>query len=351
MAAHSTGIARCRLAVDLGAARTRIAVRDEGLIVDAPSVLALDTRTGDIVAAGEAAAAMRGRGAPHVRVVHPLENGIVADPDQVGVLLRHLAGRRPRFFGRWRRALVALPCGSGPAGRRTAAAALAPLGVRHVESIPAPLAAAVGAGIPYHQAEASLSVVCGASATQAAIIADGTVVDHDIVAVGGDAVERAITEHLRAAYGVVLPRRETPSLFARLGPGTCELGYVPLRCWDLRSASLRTIDVDLDTLRAAVDRPVGMVVDAVRRVLGRCTPELVIELADRGIVMAGGLAALPGMDTMVRDAAGVPVHVAPDPANAVVRGLSHLLDTRARPEPHDRGALPQAPESRELAYD
>ncbi|UGQ10614.1 rod shape-determining protein [Yinghuangia sp. ASG 101] len=330
------------MAVDLGASRIRIHVRDEGLVVDEPSLAAVDTRTGDIVAVGSVAARMLGRVPGHIRVERPLASGTVADVDLAQQMLRHMVSRHVlplRRRKRGVRAVVGVPYGSGPLTRKAAVEALSALGLRRVELVASPVAAAVGCGVETDQAEPVMLVDCGATTTQIAVVAFGDVIAGTVVPVGGDAIERAITEHVLARHGLELTSGGARDICLRLGGADT----FPVTGKDVRSGWARNAAVDTSALRTVIGVSLVPVLDGIGAVLRGLSADLVVDLAARGLTMVGGAADIPGIDATIRAATAMPVRVQPDPRGRVVDGLARLIDSKPPKRPVEKAAPSENP--------
>ncbi|GAT80415.1 rod shape-determining protein MreB [Streptomyces sp. F-3] len=337
MAASLEQLRRCHFAVDLGAARTRVYVKGVGIVVDQPSVAAVNTRNGALIAVGELAERMTGRTPGHIRVVRPVSGGTVVDIEMAQRMLRHLLGeemrrtlrRKPRL-----RAAACTPHDADPLAQRATVETLLGLGARRVELVDTLIAAAVGCGLPVERAEATMIMVCGAAATQVAVLSLGSIVNAERIPVGGEAIDHAIVQHLRQAHSLVLPSQSVRPLQLALsddgltpnGPASTEI-----HGRDVATGLARSVRVDTAAVRKAVQAPLTAVLDGLYRVLRECPPDLVADLADRGIMMVGGSALLPGLDQMLREATGMPVHIAEQPELCAVQGLGAMLEGRIEP--------------------
>jgi rod shape-determining protein MreB and related proteins len=335
MTASLDQLRRCTVAVDLGAARTRVYLRNTGLVVDEPSVAAVDCHNGSLVAVGETASRMEGRTPEHIRVIRPVSGGTVVDVEMAQRMLRQLLG--DRLSRAWRRkpvlrAAMCVPNGSEPMAQRAAIETLTGLGARRVELVDTLIAAAVGCGLPVEHPEATMIVVCGAATTQIAVLSLGAIVSAETVPVGGEVIDRAVVQHLRNQHALLLPNQAVRSLHEVLqqadegGPDSIEVHGM-----DAASTLARSVRVDAESVRLAIRPPLNSVLDGIRTVLRRCPPDLVADLADRGIVLAGGSAQLPGLDTMLRSTTCMPVSIADDPANCAILGLGEMVEGRVRP--------------------
>ncbi|MFF5675512.1 rod shape-determining protein [Streptomyces hygroscopicus] len=324
---------RCSIAVDLGAARTRVYLRRTGLIVDEPTVAAVNTRTGGLIAVGTPAERMTGRTPAHIRVVRPVSNGTVVDIAMAQRMLRLLLGDKLRRA--WRRrplvsAAVCVPHDAHPLTERAAVETLTGIGARRVELVDSLIAAAVGCGLPVEQPEATLIVVCGAATTQVAVLSLGSIVAAERVPVGGDTVDHALVQLLRNEHALMLPSQAVRPLHLMLRDDA-PAGDTEVHGRDVATGLARSVRIDVEGVRTAVRTPLTGVVDAIGTVLRRCPPDLVADLADRGIMLAGGSAVLPGFDTMLREATGMPVQIADHPDVCAVEGLGAMLDGKVQP--------------------
>lgn len=332
---------RCTVAVDIGAARTRVYLRGGGVIVDEPSVAAVDVRTGALIAVGKRAETMSGRTPDHIRVARPVAGGAVIDIEMAQRMLRHVLGdklgrrwtRMPALRGRAAmRAAVCMPHGSAPVARRAAVETMYGLGSRRVELVDTLISAAVGCGLPVEHPEATMIVVCGAGTTQVAVLSLGSIVAAETVPVGGDAIDHAVIGHLRGRHELMLPSQAVRPLHRMLGaPPAGGAATIEVHGRDVVSGLARSVQVDTDGVRRAMRAPLTTVVDAITSVLRRCAPDLVADLGDRGIMLAGGSAHMPGLDLMLREATDMPVHVAPNPDTVAVRGLGAMIEGKVRP--------------------
>ncbi|MGC5342650.1 rod shape-determining protein [Streptomyces sp. DT24] len=328
---------RCHVAVDLGASRTRVYIKGVGLVVDQPSVAAVNTRTGSLIAVGALAERMTGRTPDYIRVVRPVSGGTVVDIDMAQRMVRHLLGdklrrqlrRKPRL-----RAAVCIPHESDPIARRAAVETMLGIGARRVELVDTLISAAVGCGLPVEQPTATMIMVCGAATTQIAVLSLGSIVAAVRVPVGGNAIDQAVIQYLRQHHQLLLPARSVRPLHLTLsGNGLIQHGpaLTEIHGRDTVTGRARTVEVDTAAVREAIQHPLTSVLDGLGKVLRDCPPDLVADLADCGIMMVGGSALLPGLDEMLRTTTGMPVHIAERPDVCSVLGLGEMLEGRIRP--------------------
>ncbi|MFC7218052.1 rod shape-determining protein [Streptomyces polyrhachis] len=324
---------RCTVAVDMGASRTRVYLRDIGLVVDEATAAAVNTRTGAIVAVGNQVEQMAGRTPDHIRVVRPVGAGGITDIEMAQRLLRQLVDHRVRRAWRFHpnlRAAACVPHESEPLVQRAVIDTLASLGARKVLLVDTLIAAGVGCGLPVEEAEGMMIVVCGAAMTQIAVLSMGSVVAAEKVMAGGAAVHRALAAHLRNRHELVVPAQHVRQVHRELSLALADEGahQASVRGWDAVTGEVREVRVDAADAQAAADMPMLAVLDGIRAVLRRCPPDLVADVGVRGIVLAGGNATMPGFQTMLQRSVQLPVTVGERPDIASILGLGSLMDNR-----------------------
>ncbi|MFJ9414247.1 MULTISPECIES: rod shape-determining protein [unclassified Streptomyces] len=325
---------RCSVAVDLGAARTRVYVKNQGLIVDEPSVAAVNVRTGALLAVGAQAEVMDGRTPDHIRVVHPVTGGTVVDIEMAQRLLRNLVGDKLRKTWRRRpsmRVAVCMPYGSEPLAQRAAVETLTGLGARRVELVDTLIAAAVGCGLPVEQAEATMIVVCGAATTQIAVLSVGSIVAAETVPVGGNTIVHAVIQHMRLQHELMLPGQAVRPLQLMLSGDAAESSSAEVHGRDVVSGLARSVRVDTERVLKAITTPLTAILDGIGAVLRNCPPDLVADLGERGIMLAGGSALTPGLEPMLQQATNMPVHIADRPDTCAVQGLGAMIEGKVEP--------------------
>lgn len=328
---------RCHIAVDLGAARTRVFVKGVGLVVDEPSCAAVNTRTGALIAVGTLAEQMTGRTPEYIRVARPVTGGTVVDIEMAQRMLRHLIGDKLRRQLRRKarlRAAAATPHDSDPLARRATIETLVGLGARKVELVDTLIAAAVGCGLPVEQPSATMIMVCGAATTQVAVLSMGAIVTAVRIPVGGNAIDHAVIQYLRHQHELMLPSQSVrPLQLALRGNGITEQGpsSTEIHGRDVATGAARSVLVETAAVRQAIYTPLTNVLDGIGKVLRDCPPDLVADLAESGIMMVGGSALLPGLDQMLHDATGMPVVIADRPDVCTVLGLGAMLEGRIQP--------------------
>lgn len=316
------------LAIDLGTATTQVHVRGRGVVLDEPSLVAVDTRTGRLVAAGTEAQEMLGRTPERVVTLRPLSDGVITDPEVTEQMLRHFVSRAgPSRLVR-PRAVVCVPSGVTAVERRALEDAALRCGARGVHVLEEAMAAAIGAGLPVESARASMVVDMGGGTTDVAVISLGGIVNARSVRVGGDEVDEAIVRGVKEAHDLLLGERSADDIKVRAGsvwPLAQEL-TVRVRGRDLSTGLPRTVEMGSEEVRRMIEPVTAQVVEVVRLVLDICPPELAGDLLDTGLVLTGGASLLRGWTERLRHELGVPVRVAEGAEHAVIRGAGACVD-------------------------
>ncbi|MDC5695836.1 rod shape-determining protein [Intrasporangium calvum] len=316
------------LAIDLGTANTLIHAKGRGIVLDEPSVVAVEAQTGRLVAAGTQAKEMLGRVPGTIRAVRPLRDGVVSDADEAELMLRLFIDRvrtsrvaRPRM-------VLCVPSEVTGVERRALEDAALRCGARQVYLIEEPMAAAIGAGLPIHETAASMVVDIGGGTTDVAAISLGGVVTSASVRVAGDEVDDAIISHVKAEYSLLLGEGSAEHIKLAIG-SVFPLGReltTRVRGRDLVTGLPKSIEIGSAEVRRAIEAPILQITDLIRTTLDVCPPELAGDILDRGITLTGGGALLRGLDERLRHELGVPVTVAADPLHASVRGAGRCVD-------------------------
>ncbi len=317
------------MAVDLGTANTLVYVRGRGIVLNEPSVVALNTATGGNLAVGTDAKKMIGRTPGNIVVIRPLKDGVIADFDTTERMLRyfiHKVHRRRRFAKP--RLVVCVPSGITPVEQRAVKDAGYAAGARRVYIIEEPMAAAIGSGMPVHEPTGNMVVDIGGGTTEVAVISLGGIVTSQSIRVGGDELDTSIIHFAKKEYSLSLGERTAEEIKIAIGSAFPIPGepHVEIRGRDLVSGLPKTILVSAEEIRRAIEEPVNAIVDAVRTTLDQCPPELAGDIMDRGIVLTGGGALLRGLDERLRHETGMPVHVAEDPLDSVAMGSGRCVE-------------------------
>jgi rod shape-determining protein MreB len=318
--------------IDLGTTHTIVCVAGEGIVLREPSLVAVEQGSGRVLhggrAVGELARIMHGRTPDSIQIVRPIHAGAIADFGVASAMLRALLARTRR--GGWTRprALVAAPCGMTPVERQAVRTTLARVGIRQVCLVAKPKAAALGAGLPLTEPVASMVCDIGGGTSEIAVLCLGDLAVTESLRVAGDAMDRAIADYLRRREGLRIGAQMAERLKIEIGsaaPLDAEL-QIEVRGGDVTTGLPRKAVLTSEAVRESLEGPVQMIVEAVQRTLERCHPELCADLMQNGAVLAGGTAALRGLDRRLAQATGMPVRVSDEPAFCVARGLGICLD-------------------------
>ncbi|CAN5600848.1 rod shape-determining protein [soil metagenome] len=317
------------MAVDLGTANTLVYVRRKGVLLDEPSVVALNDTTGEVLAVGHDAKRMIGRTPDNITALRPLKNGVIADFEATEQMLRYFIRRvhRRRYYAK-PRMVICVPSGITAVEQRAVKEAGYQAGARRVYIIEEPMAAAIGAGLPVHQPTGNMVVDVGGGTTEVAVISLGGIVTSLSIRTAGDAIDAAIVTWMKKEHSLMLGERtaeEVKMTLASAFPSTQET-VADIRGRDLVSGLPRTVAVSASELRKAIEEPLSAIVDAVRVTLDQTPPELAGDIMDRGIVLTGGGALLRGLDERLRHETGMPVHVAEDPLTSVAMGAGKCVE-------------------------
>ena len=319
------------IGIDLGTANTLVYVRERGIVANEPSVVAVNTRTGQIVAVGDEAKKMIGKTPAHITATRPLVHGIISDFEVTEKMLRYFIekvhGGRRSFLTR-PRVVVGIPLEITEVERKAVEDAVLNAGAREVFLIEQPLAAALGARLPIEESVGTLVVDIGGGTTDIAVISLGGIVTSRSLKVAGDELNRNIVQYARDHSNLDLGERNAEFVKMRIGTAAPpdEPLEMPMRGRDIVTGLPKEVIVNDQYIREAIQRSVRAIVDGVRSVLEATPAELVADIYERGMVLTGGGALLKGMDEVLSQATEVHVRIAEDPLTCVVRGTGMLLD-------------------------
>ena len=321
------------VAIDLGTANTLVFVKGWGIMLSEPSVVAIDMNTDEVVAVGSAAKSMIGRTPAHIVATQPLKNGVIADFEvterMLAYFIRSVRPKRSvlRYLFRPRVA-VCVPSGVTGVELRAVKEATEFAGARKAYTIEEPLAAAIGADLPVSEVEGSMVVDVGGGTTEVAVISLGGIVTKTSVRVAGNDMDLAIASHIQKNHQIAVGTPTAEQLKIELGSAfpMPEEDAAEVRGRDLVTRLPKTVVMTSEEIREAIAPAVGTIVEAVRDTLDRTPPELVSDIMNRGMVLAGGGALLRHLDERLRDETGVPVHVAEEPLACVARGSGRFLE-------------------------
>ncbi len=316
------------LAIDLGTANTLVYEKGRGVVLDEPSVVAIEAGTSRLLAAGSRAKEMLGRTPGHVHAVRPLSDGVISDADITERMLRYFVDQvRPSRLFR-PRMVVCVPSEVTGVERRALEDAAVRCGARRVYVIEEPMAAAIGAGLPVNETSASMVVDIGGGTSDVAVISLGGIVSSRSLRIGGDEIDEAIIAHVKSEYSLLLGERSAEDIKVQAGSAfpLREEMSTRVRGRDLVTGLPKTVTISSQEVRRAIEAPVLQIVELVRATLDVCPPELAGDVLDNGIVLTGGGALLRGLDERMRHELGVPVRVADDPLRSVVLGSGRCIE-------------------------
>jgi len=317
------------MAVDLGTANTLVYVRGRGIVLNEPSVVALNTNNGQIVAVGVEAKRIIGRTPGNIVAVRPLKDGVIADFDVTERMLRYFIQKvHKRSHLAKPRVVVAVPSGITGVEQSAVKEAGHQAGARRVYIIEEPMAAAIGAGLPVNEPTGNMVVDIGGGTTEVAVISLGGIVTSQSIRIAGDEVDVAIINYVKKEYSLMLGERTAEEIKIHLG-SACPLEqelHAEIRGRDLVSGLPKTIVVSAEEIRKAIEEPVNAIVDAVKNTLDQTPPELAADVMDKGIVLTGGGALLRGLDERLKHETSMPIHLADEPLHSVAIGAGRCVE-------------------------
>ncbi len=317
------------MAVDLGTANTLVYVRGKGIMLDEPSVVAMNTETGEVLAVGHEAKRMIGRTPDTIKAIRPLKDGVIADFDATEQMLRFFIQQvhRRRYLAK-PRLVVCVPSSITAVEQRAVKEAGYQAGARRVYIVEEPMAAAIGANLPVHQATGNMVCDIGGGTTEVAVISLGGIVTSLSVRTAGDELDQAIIAWMKKEHSLLLGERTAEEIKMTLGTAfpLAQEPEAEIRGRDMISGLPKTVVVSSSEVRQALEEPLHAIIDAVRSTLDQTPPELAGDIMDRGIVLTGGGALLRGLDERLRHETGMPVHVAEDPLSSVAMGVGKCIE-------------------------
>ena len=319
------------IAVDLGTANTLIYVKGRGIVLNEPSVVALDAGSREILAVGLEAKKMLGRTPGGIIAVRPLKDGVIADFEVTEKMLRDFLERvlKNRFMPVRPKVLISVPSGITEVEKRAVRDSAESAGAKEVYLVAEPMAAAIGVGLPVETPTGNMVIDIGGGTTEIAVIALSGIVSDTSIRVGGDEFDEAILQFLRKTYNILIGEPTAELVKMTIGsayPSDSGEESMEVKGRDIVSGIPKTVRVGSAEVREAIQEPIAAVVDAVRQALERTPPELASDIVDRGIVMTGGGALLKGLDSLLRENTSLPINVDEEPLTCVVRGTGRILD-------------------------
>ena len=319
------------IGIDLGTANCLVYVRDKGIVLNEPSVVAIKESTREVLNVGSEAKSMLGKCPGNIKAIRPMKDGVIADFEITEEMLRYFIQKAIRTVP-WRkrllhpRVLVAVPSGITEVENRAVKDSAKRAGAGEVV-LEEPMAAAVGVGLPVAEPAGSMIVDIGGGTTEVAVISLSGIVGARSVRVGGDELDLAIIQHMKRVYNLSIGELTAEQIKIRLGSAypVKDEESLEVKGLDLVSRVPKTVRITAAEIRMALSEPITTIIEAVRSTLERCPPDLAADLIDRGIMLAGGGAMLSGLDKLLTEETGLPVFVSEEPLNAVAKGTGVML--------------------------
>ena len=317
------------IAIDLGTATTLVYVRGKGIVLNEPSVVAVDSGTNRVRAVGEEAKRMLGRTPSNIVAIRPMRDGVIADFEITESMIRHFIRKvhnsrrmsRPRM-------IIGIPSGITEVERRAVRESAERAGAREVHLITEPMAAAIGAGLPIQEPAGNMVVDIGGGTTEVAVISLGGIVVFKSTRTAGDELDDAIIQHIKREYSMFIGERTAENIKIKIG-SAFDMGEeetMEVKGQDLVAGLPKTLTITSEEIRNALEEPVSEIISAIRQTLERTPPELAADIVDRGMVLTGGGAMLKGLDRLINEETKLSVIIAETPIDCVVLGAGKALE-------------------------
>jgi len=317
------------IGIDLGTATTLVYVKGEGVVLCEPSVVAVERGTSHVLAVGEEAKRMLGRTPGNIVAIRPMRDGVITNFEVTEAMLRHFIRKvRHRRFQIRPRIVIAIPSGITEVERRAVKESAERAGAREVFLIEEPVAAAIGVGLPIQEPVGNMIIDIGGGTTEIAVISLAGIVFSKSIRIGGDEMNEAIVEYLKKTYNLMVGERTSEDIKIKIGsayPLEEEMS-LEVKGRDLIAGLPKTVTVTSEEIRESLQEPLRAILEVTKISLERTPPELASDLIEHGIVMAGGGSLLKGLDKLISEETGLPVHIADDPVTAVANGTGKVLN-------------------------
>lgn len=317
------------IGIDLGTANTLVYIKGKGIVMREPSVVAVDVRSDSVLAVGAQAKEMIGRTPGSIVAVRPLKDGVIADFDITATMLRHFIQKAVKsgMFTRTR-VVICIPSGVTEVERRAVEDAARKAGAVDVELIEEPMAAAIGAGLPVAEPTGSMVVDIGGGTSEVAVISLGDIVTAVSARVAGDKFDESIVSYVKKKYNLLIGERTAEDIKIQLGSAYPyeDEGTLQIKGRNLVDGLPKNVELSAGEVREALADPVATIIEVIKSTLEKTPPELSADIIDHGIMLTGGGALLRGLDTLVSQETGMPVHVAERPLDCVVDGTGKRLE-------------------------
>lgn len=316
------------IAIDLGTTNTLVYVKNKGVVINEPSIVAINKRTNKMVAIGNEAKEMLGRTHDEILTVRPLKDGVIADFEMTELMLEEFIRKvsPARFMGK--RIVVGVPSGITMVEQRAVRDSAEHAGAKEVYLVPEPMAAAIGVGLEIDESIGSMVIDIGGGTSEIAVIALSGIVCDTSLKIAGDELTRSVIQYFRIQHNLLLGESTAEEIKCKLGSAAplAEEIIEEIKGRDIVTGIPKTLKTDSTEVRKVLAEPIGKIIDGLKNTLERTPPELASDILDRGIVLTGGGALIKGLDEKIKQETGLPVIVAEDPLTAVVRGVGKVLE-------------------------
>ena len=316
------------IAIDLGTANTLVYLKGNGIVLNEPSVVAIDQKSKKVFAVGAEAKAMLGKTPDHITTIRPLKDGVIADFEITEVMLREFIkkSQKKRFFIR-PRIVISVPSGITEVERRAVTDSAQNAGAREVYLVAEPIAAAIGVGLPVNKPSGNMVIDIGGGTTEIAVIALNGIVTDISIRIGGDEMDEVIVQHVKKAYNLLIGDQTAEHVKMVIGTAMKmdKEEEMEIKGRDLVSGIPKILRISSMEIREALAEPLSQIVAALKTALEQTPPELAADIVDRGIVMTGGGSLLKGIDILIKEETNLPINVVEDPLTCVVLGSGKIL--------------------------
>lgn len=317
------------IGIDLGTANIVVTLKGKGVILNEPSVIAIDNETNTIIATGREAKEMLGRTPEKIKAVRPIKDGVIADFTATQMLLKNIIQKVCRRYNISRlRAVVGVPSGITEVEQRAVEESILQAGAREVYLIEEPIAAAIGAGLEIAEPNGNIVVDIGGGTTEVAVISLGGIVVCDSLRIAGDELDEAIENYIKREMNLAIGETSAEEIKINLG---CALPLMSIEEMEIRGRDLSTglpkvLKINSEQVREALEEPIAQIIEVIKVALEKTPPELSSDVMERGIILTGGGALIKNIDKLISQKTGIPVYITEAPLNAVVRGTGRALD-------------------------
>ncbi|MDD2401348.1 MAG: rod shape-determining protein [Clostridia bacterium] len=320
------------IGIDLGTANTLVYIKGKGIVLNEPSVVAMHRDTGSVLAVGDDAKKMIGRTPGNIVAIRPMKDGVIADFEVTHTMLRYFirkaVGNSINYFNK-PRIVICVPAGVTTVEERAVKEAAIQAGAREAYLIEEPMAAAIGVGLPIHEPTGNMIVDIGGGTADVAIISLGGIVTSRSIRIGGDEMDEAIIHYIKRTYSLLIGERTAEEIKVNIGSAVeTEEGVkeYQVKGRDMVTGLPKLIEINSKEIMDALSEPVSAIVETIKICLEKTPPELASDIMERGIMMAGGGALLHGLDILIRQQTGMPVHISDEAVNAVAIGAGKTLE-------------------------